>query len=129
MRLQDDDDHPHGLSSHEYDELFTKDKPIIFAFHGYPWLIHRLTYKRANQRLHVRGYVEEGTITTAFDMTVMNRMDRFNLVIDVINRVADLGDEGNSLKVEMEKKLIEHKNYIHRHGVDMDEIEQWQWTP
>jgi len=129
MRLQDDEDHPHGFSDHEYDELFTKDKPIIFAFHGYPWLIHRLTYKRKNQHLHVRGYVEEGTITTAFDMTVLNRMDRFNLVMDVVHRVPDLGEAGHKLKEDMQKKLIEHKNYIHRHGVDMDEIENWQWTP
>lgn len=127
MRLQDDDDHPHGLSSNEYDELFTKDKPIIFAFHGYPWLIHRLTYKRTNQNLHVRGYVEEGTITTAFDMTVMNRLDRFNLVIDTIQRVEGLGTDGDTLKEDMQKKLIEHKNYIHRYGIDMDEIENWQW--
>jgi len=127
MRMQDDDDHPHGLSEHEYNDLFTTDKPIIFAFHGYPWLIHRLTYKRKNQNLHVRGYIEEGTITTAFDMTVMNRMDRFNLVIDVVDRVEGLGDAGPALKLEMQKKLLEHKSYIHRHGVDMDEIENWQW--
>lgn len=127
MRLQDDDDHPHGLSEAEYDELFTVDKPIVFAFHGYPWLIHRLTYKRKNQRLHVRGYVEEGTITTAFDMTVLNRLDRFNLVIDVIDRVETLGDAGDLLKLDMQKKLLEHKNYIEKHGVDMDEVEGWQW--
>ncbi len=128
MRLQDDDDHPHGLSENEYDELFTKDKPIIFAFHGYPWLIHRLTYKRKNQHLHVRGYVEEGTITTAFDMTVMNRLDRFDLVMDVVHRVPNLGEEGLRLVEDMQKKLIEHKNYIHQHGKDMDEIENWQWN-
>ncbi len=129
MRLQDDDDHPHGLSENEYDELFTKNKPIIFAFHGYPWLIHRLTYKRKNQNLHVRGYVEEGTITTAFDMTVMNRLDRFDLVIDVVDRVENLGEAGLKLKEDMQKKLIEHKNYIHRHGIDMEEVENWQWKP
>lgn len=128
MRLQDDDDHPHGLSMHEYDELFTTDKPIIFAFHGYPWLIHRLAYKRTNKNLHVRGYVEEGTITTAFDMTVLNRLDRFNLVIDIIDRVPSLGDAGNALKVDMQKKLIEHRNYIEEHGVDMDEVESWTWN-
>ena len=128
MKLQDGEDHSHGLSSIEYDELFTKDKPIIFAFHGYPWLIHRLAYKRTNQRLHVRGYIEEGTITTAFDMTVMNRMDRFNLVIDVTKRVEGLGDKGEGLKEKMQMKLIEHKNYIDQHGIDMPEIENWQWN-
>ena len=128
MRLEDREDHPHGLDHNEYDALFTKDKPIIFAFHGYPWLIHRLVYKRANKHLHVRGYVEEGTITTAFDMTVMNRMDRFNLVIDVIKRVDNLGEAGEQLKVAMEKKLVEHKNYIEQYGVDMDEVEHWQWN-
>lgn len=128
MRLQSDVDHPHGLSDHAYDSLFTVDKPIIFAFHGYPWLIHRLTYKRKNQRLHVRGYVEEGTITTAFDMTVLNRMDRFNLVIDIIDRVDNLGDTGDKLKDDMMKKLVEHKNFIQRNGVDMDEVANWQWN-
>lgn len=127
MRLQADVDHPHGMSISEFDELFTKDKPIIFAFHGYPWLIHRLTYKRTNQNLHVRGYVEEGTITTAFDMTVLNRMDRFNLVIDVIDRVANTDEQAQALKLDMQKKLLEHKNYIQEHGVDMDEVEHWQW--
>ncbi len=127
MRLQDDDDHPHGLSENEYDDLFTKDKPIIFAFHGYPWLIHRLTYKRRNQQLHVRGYVEEGTITTAFDMTVLNRLDRFDLVMDVVHRVPNLGDEGQKLKEDMQKKLIEHRNYIQRHGIDMEEVRNWRW--
>lgn len=127
MRLQDDDDHPHGLSDHEYDALFTRDKPIIFGFHGYPWLIHRLTYKRKNGNLHVRGYVEEGTITTAFDMTVLNRMDRFNLVIDVVDRVVPNSDAGHRLKERMQIKLLEHTNYIHRYGVDMDEIGNWRW--
>ncbi|MCA9349358.1 phosphoketolase family protein [Candidatus Saccharibacteria bacterium] len=128
MRLQDDKDHPHGLSQMEYDELFTKDRPIIFAFHGYPWLIHRLTYKRTNQNLHVRGYVEEGTITTAFDMTVLNRMDRFNLVIDILQRAPDQGEAGLILKADMEKKLVEHRNYIYEYGIDMPEVENWQWT-
>ncbi len=129
MRLQDDEDHPHGLTDSEYNELFTKNTPIIFAFHGYPWLIHRLTYKRANQQLHVRGYIEEGTITTAFDMTVLNGMDRFNLVIDVTQRVKSLkdSDQGSALRELMQKKLIEHKNYIHKHGVDMEEVAGWQW--
>lgn len=127
MMLEDGADHPHGLSSLEFDELFTKDKLVVFAFHGYPWLIHRLTYKRANKKLHVRGYIEEGTITTAFDMTVMNKMDRFNLVIDVVDRL-ELGDAGQVLKVDMQKKLLEHKNYIEQNGIDMPEIENWQWN-
>jgi xylulose-5-phosphate/fructose-6-phosphate phosphoketolase len=107
--------------------MFTKDKPVVFAFHGYPWLIHRLTYKRANKKLHVRGYIEEGTITTAFDMTVMNKMDRFNLVIDVVDRL-ELGDAGQVLKVDMQKRLLEHKNYIEQNGIDMPEIENWRWN-
>lgn len=127
MRLQPDTEHPHGLSDVEYDEIFTKDKNIVFAFHGYPWLIHRLTYRRKNPHLHVRGYVEEGTITTAFDMTVMNRMDRYHLVMDVIDRLPDIGYDGLHLREEMEKKLIEHKNYIAEHGVDMPEVRDWQW--
>ncbi|HMS31874.1 MAG TPA: phosphoketolase family protein [Candidatus Saccharibacteria bacterium] len=127
MMLEDGADHPHGLSSLEFDELFTKDKLVVFAFHGYPWLIHRLTYKRANKKLHVRGYIEEGTITTAFDMTVMNKMDRFNLVIDVVDRL-ELGDAGQVLKVDMQKRLLEHKNYIEQNGIDMPEIENWRWN-
>lgn len=128
MRLQPDTEHPHGLSDIEYDELFTEDKNIIFAFHGYPWLIHRLTYRRQNQNLHVRGYVEEGTITTAFDMTVMNKLDRYHLVMDVIDRVPAAATEaGANLRVEMEKKLIEHKHYITQHGEDMPEVRDWQW--
>jgi xylulose-5-phosphate/fructose-6-phosphate phosphoketolase len=127
MRLEPDTEHPHGLSDVEYNEIFTQDKNIIFAFHGYPWLIHRLTYRRKNSNMHVRGYVEEGTITTAFDMTVMNKLDRFHLVMDVIDRVPHLGEAGDSLREEMEKKLIEHKNYIAHHGVDMPEVRDWQW--
>lgn len=127
MMLEDGDDHPHGLSGLEFDELFTKDKLVVFAFHGYPWLIHRLTYKRANKKLHVRGYIEEGTITTAFDMTVMNKLDRFNLVIDVVDRL-ELGDAGQVLKVDMQKRLLEHKNYIEQNGIDMPEIENWRWN-
>ena len=128
MRLQPDTEHPHGLSDNEYNELFTEDKNIIFAFHGYPWLVHRLTYRRKNQNLHVRGYVEEGTITTAFDMTVMNKLDRFHLVMDVIDRVPNMSGEGLRLKELMQKKLIEHKNYIETEGVDMPEIRDWTWT-
>jgi xylulose-5-phosphate/fructose-6-phosphate phosphoketolase len=127
MRLEPNDEHPHGLSDPEYDELFTKDKEIIFAFHGYPWLIHRLTYRRNNRNLHVRGYKEEGTITTAFDMTVRNDMDRFHLVMDVIYRVKIASQEAAELKQLMEEKLIEHSNFINSHGVDMPEIVNWQW--
>lgn len=127
MKMQPDTEHPHGLSDYEYDELFTTDRPIIFAFHGYPWLIHRLAYRRRNQRLHVRGYVAEGTITTAFDMTVLNRLDRYHLVLDVIERAGLDGPEAESLKVMMEQKLIEHRNYINDHGVDMPEILNWKW--
>jgi xylulose-5-phosphate/fructose-6-phosphate phosphoketolase len=127
MRLQPDTEHPHGLSDSEYDEIFTKNAHIMFAFHGYPWLIHRLTYRRANRNLHVRGYKEEGTITTAFDMTVMNSLDRFNQVIDVIDRLPDLGEAGQKLREQMEIKLIEHKNYINEFGIDMPEVRDWKW--
>jgi len=127
MRLEPSTEHPHGLSDSEYDALFTTDKEIIFAFHGYPWLLHRLTYRRKNRNLHVRGYKEEGTITTAFDMTVLNQMDRFNLVMDVIRRVGLDSDEAQKLKTKMQKKLIEHKNYINENGIDMPEIRDWRW--
>ena len=127
MRLQPDTEHPHGLSDMEYNQLFTTDKPIIFAFHGYPWLVHRLVYRRANQRLHVRGYKEEGTITTAFDMTVKNDLDRFHLVMDVIERAKLTDDAALQLHEDMEKKLIEHRNYIVEHGEDLEEVRNWQW--
>ena len=127
MRLQPNIEHSHGLSDLEYDELFTEDKPIIFAFHGYPWLVHRLTYRRRNRHLHVRGYTEEGTITTAFDMTVMNSLDRFHLVMDVIERALPDYAKADDLRVEMEKKLIEHKNYIAEHGIDLPEVRDWKW--
>jgi xylulose-5-phosphate/fructose-6-phosphate phosphoketolase len=128
MRLEPASEHPHGLSDPEYDALFTKDKEIIFAFHGYPWVIHRLTYRRNNRNLHVRGYKEEGTITTAFDMTVRNDMDRFHLVIDVIERAGTTGDAALQLKQLMEEKRIVHQEYIKLHGVDMPEISDWKWT-
>lgn len=127
MRLQPDTEHPHGLSDMEYDALFTKNKEIIFAFHGYPWVVHRLTYRRANHNLHVRGYKEEGTITTAFDMTVRNDMDRFRLVIDAIDYAGITDAAALELKQLMQKKLIEHDEYITVHGVDMPEIRNWKW--
>ncbi len=129
MKLQPPSEHPHGLSDAAFDALFTKDKPIIFAYHGYPSLIHQLTYRRTNHRnLHVRGYKEEGTITTPFDMTVLNDLDRFHLVIDTIHRVTQTGEAGIRLKKILEAKLIEHKHYINKHGQDMPEIRNWKWT-
>lgn len=128
MRLQPDTEHPHGLSDVEYNAIFTTDAPIIFAFHGYPWLIHRIVYRRANQRVHVRGYKEEGTITTAFDMTVKNDLDRFHLVMDVIERAGLTSPEAQQLYEDMQKKLIEHANYIVENGADMPEIRDWVWS-
>lgn len=128
MKLQPQIEHPHGLSDQNFNSLFTKNKPVIFAFHGYPWLIHRLTYRRENHdNIHVRGYKEEGTITTAFDMTVLNDMDRFHLVQDVIERLPHLQDRLAHLKQQMQDKLIEHKNYIRQKGEDMPEIRNWKW--
>lgn len=130
MRLQAHTEHPHGLHDRDFDELFTCDKPVIFAFHAYPWLIHRLTYRRTNHHnFHVRGYKEEGTITTPFDMTVLNDMDRFHLAMDVIDRLPQTGDKGLALKRELKNKLVEHRLYINKHGQDMPEIRNWAWTP
>ncbi len=129
MKLQPPSEHPHGLGDHDFDMLFTRDKPIIFAYHGYPWLIHRLTYRRTNHdNLHVRGYKEEGTITTPFDMAVLNELDRFHLVSDVIDRVPQLGSRAAHVKQACRDKLIEHTRYIRQHGEDMPEIINWRWS-
>ena len=128
MTLQPEEEHPHGLSDKDFDTLFTTDKPIIFAYHGYPWLIHRLTYRRTNHRnLHVRGYKEEGATTTPFDMVVRNDLDRFRLVGDVIDRVPRLRHRAADIKQFVRDKLIEHRQYIVEHGEDMPEIRHWQW--
>ncbi|MGH2270752.1 phosphoketolase family protein [Anaerohalosphaeraceae bacterium U12dextr] len=128
MTLQQKEEHPHGLSDKQFDALFTVDKPIIFAYHGYPWLIHRLTYRRTNHdNLHVRGYKEEGTTTTPFDMVVLNDLDRYHLVMDVIDRVPGLAVKAAYLRQQMRDKRIEHKHYIYEHGEDMPEIRNWTW--
>jgi len=129
LKLERQSEHPHGLSDWDFDSLFTKNKPVIFAFHGYPWLIHRLTYNRTNNsNIHVRGYKEEGTITTSFDMTVLNEMDRFHLVMDAIDRLPQTGSKGTYLKQKLQDKLIEHKHYIDTNGEDMPEVRNWKWT-
>ncbi len=128
MRLQSAEQHPHGLSQQEYNAIFTADKPIVFAFHGYPSLIHELTYKRVNKNLHVRGYIEEGTITTPFDMRVLNRLDRFNLVQTAVYNLPQLGNRGAYLIQQMKDKLVEHKQFIAKYGVDLPEVANWKWT-
>jgi xylulose-5-phosphate/fructose-6-phosphate phosphoketolase len=129
MKLQPQSEHPHGLSDVAFDGLFTTDTPVIFAYHGYPTLIHRLTYRRANHaNLHVRGYKEEGTTTTPFDMTVMNDLDRFHLAADVIDRVPQLGPKAAYAKQALRDKLIEHTHYIAEHGEDLPEIRNWKWS-
>ncbi len=127
MKLVSPDNHPHGLDDEEYNNLFTKKKPIIFAFHGYPHLIHQLSYKRSNKSMHVHGYIEEGTITTTFDMKVQNKLDRFHLVMDALKYLPQLGDKRSALNEWCKNKLIEHKQYISEYGEDMPEIRNWTW--
>jgi xylulose-5-phosphate/fructose-6-phosphate phosphoketolase len=117
------------LDDKDFEDLFTADKPVIFAFHAYPWLIHRLTYRRPNHdNFHVRGYKEEGTITTPFDMTVLNELDRFHLVIDAIDRLPQTGAQGIYLKEQLRDKLVEHRRYIRQNGEDMPEVRNWKWA-
>jgi xylulose-5-phosphate/fructose-6-phosphate phosphoketolase len=130
MTLQPEREHPHGLPDVAFDALFTTDRPIVFAFHGYPWLIHRLTYRRTNHgNLHVRGYKEEGTTTTPFDMTVLNDIDRFHLVQDVIERLPGLATspEGKAASAYCARRLAEHHAYIRANGDDMPDIRDWRW--
>ncbi|HLJ74750.1 MAG TPA: phosphoketolase, partial [Thermoanaerobaculia bacterium] len=128
MKLQPASEHPHGLSDADFDQLFTQNKPIIFAYHGYPWLIHRLTYRRRNHdNLHVRGYKEEGTITTPFDMAVLNDLDRFHLASDAINRLPQLGARAAYVKQWIADKLVDHHRYIREHGEDMPDVRDWRW--
>ncbi|MBD0321802.1 MAG: phosphoketolase, partial [Aldersonia sp.] len=128
MRLQDEREHPHGLSDRNFDAIFTVDKPIIFAYHGYPWLIHRLTYRRkGHPNLHVRGYKEEGTTTTPFDMVMLNDLDRFHLVMDVIDHVPFLGSKAASLRQEMGDLRIKAREYTREHGDDIPEVKDWVW--
>jgi xylulose-5-phosphate/fructose-6-phosphate phosphoketolase len=130
MRLLGEREHPHGLSDADFDGLFTRDRPVIFAYHGYPWLIHRLTYKRTNHgNFHVRGYKEEGTTTTPFDMTVLNQVDRFDLAMDVIDRVERFRGTSGWARETLKNKLIEHRIYVRTHGEDMPEVRDWQWQP
>ena len=130
MTLQPASEHPHGLADKDFDELFTRDRPVIFAFHAYPWLIHRLTYRRTNHdNIHVRGYKEEGTITTPFDMTVLNDMDRFHLAMDAIDRLPQTGAKGLHAKRELKAKRALHREYIREHGQDMPEVRNWRWGP
>jgi xylulose-5-phosphate/fructose-6-phosphate phosphoketolase len=128
MALQPTSEHPHGLSDKQFDSIFTTSKPVIFAYHGYPWLIHRLTYRRAmHDNLHVRGYKEEGTVTTPFDMCVLNQIDRFDLAIDVIDRVPGVQNIAAHTRQMLTDKLTDHKQYICVHGDDMPEIKDWKW--
>jgi xylulose-5-phosphate/fructose-6-phosphate phosphoketolase len=128
MRLQPESEHPHGLSDGEFDSFFTTERPIVFAYHGYPWLIHRLTYRRANHRnLHVRGYKEEGTTTTPFDMVMLNDLDRFHLVMDVIDRVPGLANEAGHLRQEMSDRRLRYRAWTREHGEDHPDVRDWTW--
>ncbi len=128
MRLQPDSEHPHGLAEEEFDTLFTTGQPVIFAYHGYPWLIHRLTYRRTNHdNLHVRGYKEEGTTTTPFDMVMLNDLDRFHLVMDVIDRVPGLRERAAHLRQQMGDERLRHRAYTREHGEDPPELREWAW--
>jgi len=128
MRLQPDTEHPHGLSDREFDALFTTSKPVVFAYHGYPWLIHRLTYRRTNHAgLHVRGYKENGTTTTPFDMVMLNDLDRYHLVIDAIDRVPGLGARAAGLRQEMVDARLKARTWTREHGTDIPEVANWTW--
>jgi xylulose-5-phosphate/fructose-6-phosphate phosphoketolase len=128
MTLQPRDQHPHGISDSDFDSMFTRDRPVIFAYHGYPYLIHRLTYNRTNHsEMHVHGFEEEGTTTTPFDMVVLNRLDRYHLAIDVIDRVPRLAVSAAHIKQQFRDKLLEHTRYVRQHGEDMPEIQGWVW--
>jgi xylulose-5-phosphate/fructose-6-phosphate phosphoketolase len=128
MKLQPSTEHPHGLPDPEFDALFTTDRPVIFAYHGYPWLIHRLTYRRhGHDNLHVRGYKEEGTTTTPFDMVMLNDLDRFHLVMDVIDRVPGLGQQAARLRQSMEDERLRHRQYTREHGEDAPDVRDWVW--
>ncbi len=128
MRLEPDSEHPHGLSEPEFDALFTTDRPVIFAYHGYPYLIHRLTYRRTNHdNIHVRGYKEEGTTTTPFDMVMLNDLDRFHLVMDVIDRVPGLAERAGHVRQEMEDERLRHRAYTREHGEDPADVNDWRW--
>ena len=127
-KMQSESEHPHGLSNRDFDILFTPDKPIIFNFHGYPWLIHKLAYRRTNQeRIHVRGYKEKGNINTPLELAILNQIDRFNLVIDVIDRVPKLRSAAAYVKERMKNEIIDNLHYAHEHGIDKPEIRHWQW--
>jgi xylulose-5-phosphate/fructose-6-phosphate phosphoketolase len=129
MRLQPPSEHPHGLPDAEFDDIFTRDKPVVFAYHGYPWLVHRLTYRRANHdNLHVRGYKEEGTTTTPFDMVMLNDLDRFHLVMDVIDRVPSLGTKAAHIRQHMVDERLRHRQYTRDHGEDPPDISDWKWS-
>ena len=129
MRLQPESEHPHGLPDSEFDAIFTTDRPIVFAYHGYPWLIHRLTYRRTNHgNLHVRGYKEEGTTTTPFDMVMLNDLDRFHLVIDVIDRVPGLAAEVAGLRQHMSDERLRYRAWTREHGDDHPDVRDWTWA-